>query len=67
MIHKRRNLERWLWASVAMLSRVAVAGGPMPEPDCGWTLTALGPLVEVNDFAVFDARSGPLSADAGGL
>jgi hypothetical protein len=42
MIHKARHRGRWLWAGVAMLSGVAAAGGPMPEPDCGWTLTASG-------------------------
>jgi hypothetical protein len=42
MIHKARDRGRWLWTGVAMLSGVAVAGGPTPEPDCGWTLTASG-------------------------
>jgi hypothetical protein len=58
MIHKARDRGRWLWAGMAMLSGVAAAGGPTPEPECGWTLTAFEQTLELSDFAAFDEGNG---------
>jgi hypothetical protein len=49
-------------AAVCGLPCGLAAGGEVPAgapaPDCGWTLTASGPLIEMNDAAAFDDGSG---------